>query len=96
MNSYQNGIISLTIVNQKVKDGLGIEGINNFKSLFSPVGIYVNCKPLKLTFWEHMRLWGKFIVITESDGIQDFAHLQNLMLDLISQPTPPTSPTPKP
>jgi len=28
--------------------------------------------------------------------LQDFAHLQNLMLDLISQPTPPTSPTPKP
>ena len=34
MNSYHNGIISLTIVNQKGKDGLGIEGINNFKSLF--------------------------------------------------------------
>ena len=50
MNSYHNGIISLTIVNQKEKDSLGIEGINNFKSLFSPIGIYVNCKPLKLTF----------------------------------------------
>ena len=45
MNSYHNGIISLTIVNQKEKDSLGVEGINNFKSLFSPVGIYVNCKP---------------------------------------------------
>ena len=71
MNSYHNGIISLTIVNQKEKDSLGIEGINNFKSLFSPIGIYVNCKPLKLTFQEHMRLWVKFNVITESGGIQD-------------------------
>ena len=50
MNLYHNGIICLTNVNQKAKDDLGVGGINNFKSLFSPVGIYVNCKLLKLTF----------------------------------------------
>ena len=31
-------------------EGRGFCQINNFKSLFSPVGISANCKPLKLTF----------------------------------------------
>ena len=45
MNLYHNGIICLTNVNHNTKDDLGVEGINNFKSLFSPVGISANCKP---------------------------------------------------